>query len=111
SGSYAVEIKNDFCTDTSSCFNIGNTGVDETGLKNGINIYPNPSTGELNIDLKSKQQVIEIIVNNTLGQQVYNNKFFDTSLISFNIAEEKGIYFVHIILGDSKPDIFKVVRN
>src|SRR5690606_38357929 len=50
-GSYAVEITQNNCIDTSACYTITTLGVLENTFKNGLTVYPNPTRGIVTIDL------------------------------------------------------------
>ena len=71
------------------------------------NIYPNPSTGIISIDLINNSQPVTILVYNLLGQEVYFEKFWPqyrqrqpwryNLLNDINGTTSSGIYFVKII--------------
>jgi hypothetical protein len=42
-GAYAVIVSNDWCIDTSTCYSLIGTGIDNLST-DGIKIYPNPTT-------------------------------------------------------------------
>ena len=48
-GSYAVQVTQNECVDTSQCFSVLNIGLAENGAAARINIYPNPSSGQIEI--------------------------------------------------------------
>ena len=61
-----------------------------------VTMHPNPATHILNINAK-KANVDFIAIYNTMGQQVYYNKFTPT----INVTNFKnGLYFVNFIKGD-----------
>ena len=55
SGNYAVEITEGGCVDTSNCFMIVISGLDDLKKEEAISFFPNPTQGELSIDLKKNQ--------------------------------------------------------
>jgi hypothetical protein len=61
-----------------------------------INIYPNPSNGEINIS--SLTSIDKVTITNTLGQIIYGTASKETNL-SIQITEA-GIYFIQIKLPD-----------
>jgi hypothetical protein len=78
-----------------------------------INIFPNPSTGVLNIDLKSvSSENINIQIVNSIGAVVLSSsaKSNETKTVSIqNLAN--GIYFVKVLEGNSVISIQKVVKD
>ena len=51
-GNYAVVVTENDCSETSSCFTVSTLGIDNK-LSTKVSIYPNPSTGRVNIELES----------------------------------------------------------
>ncbi|OYT12686.1 MAG: hypothetical protein B6I19_09100 [Bacteroidetes bacterium 4572_114] len=67
---------------------------------NNLNIYPNPSKGIFNITGKSLNQDIEVVVFNTHGQVVYQQKPIQSNKIDLS-DQPRGIYFIKFITGTS----------
>ncbi|MBK7181520.1 MAG: T9SS type A sorting domain-containing protein [Bacteroidetes bacterium] len=89
SGDFAVIVSNGNCSDTSACVNITVTNIASYAVTNTM-VYPNPTTGILNI--QSNDVIKAIVIYNTLGAVVKteNEK-------SFTIAElPVGVYFINI---------------
>ncbi len=61
-GSYAVEITQNNCVDTSACNAINSVGILENTFDNEITVYPNPTEGIVKIDLGAV--FTEFMVNN-----------------------------------------------
>lgn len=53
SGNYAVEVTKLGCKDTSNCYEINLIGIDETDGQKGVKVYPNPSNGQLQLELNT----------------------------------------------------------
>ncbi len=74
------------------------TGVEPsvTELKSSLSVYPNPTTGEINISVNSQEEILDnIVVVNLVGQQValvqgQNKDYYSIDLSGLS----KGIYFV-----------------
>jgi PKD repeat protein len=78
------------------------TGIDETNI-NDFKVYPNPTTGELNLVL-NHIGVVTIDVLNILGKSVYNQELMSNGESSFNVdisGFEDGLYFVKVQMGDN----------
>ncbi len=76
-----------------------------------LNIYPNPTSGNLTIDLGTEQENVEVKILNISGQIVYNQKYESTGTINYNIEGPAGIYFVNVISGDGKMQTRKIVKQ
>lgn len=89
---------------------INNVGVWENNFSNNIMVYPNPTNGELSIDLGSNYNNVSVIVSNLLGQIIHNKNFSNSSLLQLNIPGEAGLYFIEVSSGDKKA-ILKVMKK
>lgn len=74
------------------------SGVDETAQNDGIDVYPNPTNGLVNIHVSEELSIQEITVYNTMGQQVVHtiqpeNKEHTTQL---KLNGQPGMYFIFI---------------
>ncbi|MBL4753367.1 MAG: T9SS type A sorting domain-containing protein [Flavobacteriales bacterium] len=78
-------IDSNNCTNSASqTVNVNNcTGIENYDFFNSFEIYPNPNTGEFNIELNITQmESFEIIILNNLGQEIFTEK----------LKQFKGIY-------------------
>jgi Concanavalin A-like lectin/glucanases superfamily len=110
-GSFAVEVTENGCTDTSACSSIVTLGLDDTDvLFNNVTIYPNPSSNndQINIDLTGLMDVA-INVFSVNGQLLYHADEINNIIHSFELAEEPGVYFIELSTsGDNK--IFNLIK-
>jgi hypothetical protein len=78
-------------------------GVNEPSSQAGINIYPNPGSGLINLEIDNPQ-ISQVLVYNSLGHSVYPGSIIKTlnqSQIQLDlIGQAKGIYTIQIITGD-----------
>ena len=81
-------------------------GIDETENP-ALLVYPNPSTGLIN--LKNSQEVKSIQLINALGQQVavYNN--LNKPFITLELDGNKGVYFLKISMKNGSSEIRRVI--
>jgi uncharacterized repeat protein (TIGR03803 family) len=71
-GSYAVLVSLNSCSDTSDCIMINNVGVTKIKLDE-VKLYPNPTTGILNVSI-SNIEAQSIIVTNILGEEILKSE-------------------------------------
>jgi hypothetical protein len=72
------------------------TGIEGTLESKDFNVYPNPSTGLLNIDFKNSGKECTLQIINEAGQVVYKEKIsdFTSGLRTFDLTRlSPGIYF------------------
>jgi hypothetical protein len=73
------------------------TGINTTDKIKTIKVYPNPSTGILNIDLNGLEKMeTEVIIQNILGETVYETRAMNQHLVINTGSISGGIYMVNI---------------
>ena len=88
------------------------TGVNEISRSNNLNVFPNPTSGIVNIDLKSFQAVSKIQLLNTNGQVLFEKFISGTTsgVKSFDLSKyPKGIYLINIVSGNKSVGQSKLV--
>lgn len=75
------------------------TDIEEVEEKGEINIYPNPSTGIINLTFKT-QKKRDVIVYNVLGEMVASVNTDELNTMIDLSNQSKGIYFVKIKTGN-----------
>jgi len=93
-GSYAVEITNCVCVDTSDCVAISTVGLEAEDFS--FNIYPNPVTDNLYINVNGSYETFKIF--NATGQSVKSGDAVSTINLQ---AIPRGIYFLQLNTSDS----------
>ena len=61
-----------------------------------FNIFPNPTTGNITIDLGEINQRIKATLTNSLGQVVLTQQFESTDLINIDTDAPSGIYYLNL---------------
>lgn len=93
-GNYAVVITQNACSDTSTCYLVsGVVGINES-TTNTINLYPNPVSDLVYIDLPTDQEYTIELINSlgvTLSKETFSGKVFKKKITAPN-----GIYFFRI---------------
>ncbi len=92
------------CTARSSPI-LSSVGIAENIKDNGVKIYPNPFTNEINIWLNNlPAENVQVTITNVLGQVLYSEKLSrpNNAVINLNevAAYKNGIYFVNLSSGD-----------
>ena len=100
SGYYRVKVWNAAgCDETSAPMPVGTVGLDEAVLSD-ITIYPNPSTGQFNLDLTKIQSEVQVAIYDGVGKQVYRGSA-KNELVQIDLSGlASGMY--HIVLRDAE---------
>ncbi|HWY10129.1 MAG TPA: T9SS type A sorting domain-containing protein [Bacteroidia bacterium] len=85
-------------------------GIKTINLANGVSVYPNPTTSNINLNIKNTSEVLSIEVSNVLGQVISAATTINENN-SIALPEAKGVYFVKVTDKANKNNIFKVVKN
>ncbi len=95
-GSYAVEVTENGCTDTSSCHSVINVGIDHYENE-FISIYPNPSHSDISIQLPYNGDSGSIEIYDLSGQLVYAMDYSSSYVVNINLDHlDAGIYLISV---------------
>ncbi|MDI3521123.1 MAG: hypothetical protein PWR04_1111 [Anaerophaga sp.] len=95
-GNYAVEITLDDCAEISACYEILSVGIIDNVNNYDINIFPNPAKEKLYIRFPQTVNRADIEITDLSGNIVDQIIEFNTDLVSINLTQKSGIYFLKI---------------
>ncbi|MFT5859688.1 MAG: hypothetical protein ACI865_001792 [Flavobacteriaceae bacterium] len=110
-GNFAVIVTENGCTDTSACLAITEAGIIENDLNSELHVSPNPTTGQVTVDLGKTFSKIKIRVTNVLGQEISTTTYSNAKSISLEIEGAIGYYYLDIISSEGKNARVKVLKN
>jgi hypothetical protein len=87
-----------------------NVGVSGNNFGNALKVYPNPTNGELSIDLGSSYNNVSVIISNALGQVVQSQNFSNSNVLQIKISGEAGVYFIEVNSGGKRARL-KVMKK
>lgn len=110
-GNYAVVVTQNGCTDTSSCVNVTGVSIGELLSNNNINMYPNPVSDILTIELKDNMQDVTLNITNISGQLIYNNSTILNNKEVINLSNlSSGVYFINLTTNGISKHL-KFIKN
>ncbi|MCJ8291234.1 MAG: T9SS type A sorting domain-containing protein [Flavobacteriales bacterium] len=109
-GNYACEINNGTCSVTTACLS-SSVGINEKDFGSSLIVYPNPTFGNVSIDLGSTYSEAKIFVYNNLGQQVLNKTVNNSSTIDLTIEGAAGIYTIEVQTKEGRSARILVVKQ
>ncbi len=99
-GSYAVELTENGCVDTSDCVVITTVKLEELNDQK-VSVYPNPVKGSLNVHITNQAEIQSLKVISVNGQLMYSDKNLNASAIQINTESwESGVYILTLTFKD-----------
>lgn len=108
-GNYAVEITENGCVDTSACVTVSVVGLEEYALE-GIDVYPNPTSQDVNVHFQTEFGPVDIEVLNALGQTIAVLERVESNEVIVELPEPKELYFI-VLNFDNKKIVRRVVKE
>lgn len=94
---YALQVSQNNCVDTSECINVFGLGIKDNNINPLLEIYPNPSSNELNISHLGGEKITSIVIYNMHGKKVLEKSIKWQNSLNINIAPlEKGLYAIKV---------------
>jgi hypothetical protein len=109
-GVYGAIINFNGCISTTVCTTITTLETNDFGFSNTFKIYPNPTTGLINIQGNEIFENIEATVKNVAGQVVNSISFFNVNSFNFDINSSSGIYFLTLKTNTGKSTTLKLIK-
>lgn len=109
-GSYAVEITIGACVDTSACYLVEGVGFEEFSGEI-VNVYPNPTNGNLNLSFGEIYSEINVTIKSVSGQVIQSETFQTTQNIELNFTGANGLYLIEVITSNGESRVVKVYKN
>ncbi len=113
SGSYAVVVSKLNCTDTSTCFFIQLSAIEDLeNLDKYLKIFPNPVGDVLNIEMDLRLEQLSISIINVEGKEMIFEKSYQQSIKSIDLSGlSNGIYIVKAEVAGGGLHYFKIVKQ
>jgi hypothetical protein len=81
-----------------------------TDNNTAINVFPNPTSGLLTVDLGDIEEAI-VVVRNIHGQLVSRETVKDTRNHQVQLEGASGLYTVEVMTTDGNSEVFRVVKE
>jgi PKD repeat protein len=99
-GNYAVNISLNGCTATSNCTSIETLTLETIISSKGVNIYPIPTKGIINVELTDLKET-ELSIYNVTGQIILTKKINEKETKLDLSTFDNGVYFLNFKNNDS----------
>ncbi|MEX0291446.1 MAG: malectin domain-containing carbohydrate-binding protein [Flavobacteriaceae bacterium] len=74
-------------------------------------VYPNPSSEKVTLGLQEKEDVIEVLIYDTMGRQLGSQFFQNTRSFSVDLDQTPGIYLLKVQTSSGKKSAVRVVKK
>lgn len=108
--SYAVQITENGCVDTSACVAITTVGIIENDFGSELTVYPNPTKGDFSINFGSTYESATVKITDINGRLIESGSFNQTQQLDLTIDQPVGVYLVNVRVGDKKA-IIKLIKE
>ena len=108
-GSYAVEIHESGCVDTSDCMVIDDLYMNELPKKTDVSIYPNPTSGFVTVLSSNLNPIRSYTLTSPIGQLIVSKVNVNLSTFELELTGQPGVYFLEVILLDNSRKLFPIV--
>ena len=108
-GTYAVEISQNGCVDTSACISMIVLAANEDKLSKGIIVYPNPTDGTINVSMDEHHEKTQVEVMDVAGK-VIGRYFSANGRVELDLGSKQGVYFVKVFL-PKEQTVFKIIKR
>ena len=87
-------------------------GIIENNFSYDLEVYPNPTDGNITIDFKEEIKTIKLSVVNILGQTVQKENFNNKQKVNFVLkSNNQGVYFIKIKTEKGNTAVVKILKN
>ncbi len=95
---------------STNCSNSCSVDINEYNFNN-LSLYPNPTTGNITIDLGNSKHNVKAILTNSLGQVILTQQFVSPVFINIDIEAPSGIYFLQLITPVGESKTIKILKE
>ncbi len=91
-------------------YSFSTVGIIETVFDNGLLLYPNPTEGDLSIDLGSTYETVTLSLTDINGKLIRSNTYNNRQLLDMRLKEPAGVYLL-IVEAEEKKAVIRLVKE
>jgi len=111
-GTYQATITKNGCSKTSTCMFWEVLDIGLFGSNIGIEgVYPNPTEGEVVVELEKVMENVSVRIYNTMGQIVRHQELGSTGKFDLVLPNENGLYIINVKSATGTNRSFKVFKQ
>lgn len=89
----------------------GVAGLIENSIEDQVRVYPNPTSGSVNIEFEKTQEALTINILNATGQLIKTKREFNSNLFQAEIDGPEGVYLVEVVKSEQEKAVFRLVKQ
>ena len=109
-GEFALIINDGGCADTSACYSFLITEQPNDIFLNRLNVFPNPTTDKVHVELGASYAAVKIEVLDVMGKILSTHEAAQIDQFSLPLGDAPGIYFVRV-KADEFVGVVKVIHQ
>lgn len=86
------------------------TAISDISASN-ISAYPNPTTGQVSIQLPQTMEKVNVEVKNLMGQLLSSSAFYNSNMLQLELPKQAGIYLIEIRSENGLNVNLKVIKE
>jgi hypothetical protein len=113
SGSYALILSSEICSDTSDCLTLEITsGIKEVPLESNLRVFPNPVYDFVLIEKPEDTHLSSIRVFDASGKSYKIQHSENNNLIKIDLNEiPPSLYYIQLLFREKSPSLVKIIKN
>ena len=93
------------------CSDVAPTGITAYAKVNEVNIYPNPTSNMLTVDLGTLENVERITLTDLQGKVLFQNNTINTNLVKVDLSKFGNGFYMLQVQGKDINNVFKVLKQ
>ncbi|MBL0331103.1 MAG: T9SS type A sorting domain-containing protein [Bacteroidetes bacterium] len=110
-GSFAVQLTQSGCIDTSTCVLITSVGLAKNSFANSFTVFPNPTTGKLRIEFENNQKELTLTLYSITGKLIKEEIVSNQAFTNFEIDGSAGIYLLKITNSNFEEAHLRIIKE
>lgn len=93
------------------CSNVAPTGITAYAKVNEVNIYPNPTSNIVTVDLGTLENVDRITLTDLQGKVLFQNNTINSNLVKVDLSKFGNGFYMLQVQGKDINNVFKVLKQ
>ena len=89
------------------------TSISNISLASEIQLYPNPTSGQITLELENVQSELSLQMFNSMGQEIHRQMIQEyNAKLDIDISQHSnGVYFIQLTSKDGDKQYIKIIKQ